>query len=269
MSDAWFVDERVNILRGSQAQDAIRARSDLRYLTEGEGIVRVPAERWTIAQTFERTGWMEKWRGLSDDRNIDHAREFNGYRSLAGRRFAHAIELGCGPFTNLRVIAEVAPLERVSLLDPLIESYLTLPTCRYNRQVLVSHSGRQRIAVGELFAGPIEDTPLDGRSYDLVAMLNVIEHCYDVGKIFDKILSITRPGSVLVFQDYTYDVEKSRRVLAEEYYEAGHPLMVGPGVLHRFMSEHFEMLYYSKVPEKPQEVACPREAAVYFIGVRR
>ena len=49
--EALFVDENVNILRGKDAEKAIGARSDARYLTEGQGIVRVPRDRWKIAQT--------------------------------------------------------------------------------------------------------------------------------------------------------------------------------------------------------------------------
>jgi SAM-dependent methyltransferase len=270
MADAWFVDERVNILRGPPAEAAVRERSDAKYVKEGVGIVAVPRERWAVAQTFERTGWLEKWRGVEDDRNLQHAQDFNGYRVLAGRRFGHAIELGCGPFTNLRVISDVVPIERVSLLDPLLESYLTLPTCRYSRQALRMHFSGRMLPVAEAMALPIEDMPVEGRRYDIVVMMNVIEHCFDVGKIFENLLAIMARGSVLVLQDAVYDPAKTRAMAGEKFYEAGHPLQVGYPVLRRFMEEHFEMLYFARYPDPPDQIeVCPHVGRFYFVGERR
>jgi SAM-dependent methyltransferase len=275
MAEAWFVDEHINILRGPDAEAAVRARSDAQYLVEGEGVTRIPLERWKIAQTFERTGWMEKWRGAGDDRNLDHAAEFNGYRTLfAGmdgkpRHYARAVELGCGPFTNLRVIADVVPTDRVTLLDPLAESYLQLPKCRYTRDTLKTHAGKT-VPVDRLLACPIEQMPADVGAFDLVVMMNVIEHCYDVRTIFDKILSITRPGSVFVFHDAMYDPAKTRAVLDKSYYEAGHPLMVGYSVMETFMAEHFRMRYFSSHPDAADQIeVCPHHGRFYFVGERR
>lgn len=270
MGDAWFVDEGVNILRGEAAERAVRERSDAKFLKEGEGVVSVPRERWQVAQTFERTGWVEKWRSASDDRNIEHAQEFCGYKTIEGRRFGQAIELGCGPFTNARVIGEIAQIDAVTLLDPLLDSYLTLPSCRYSAAGLRAHFGKKVIPVRELLNIPIEEMGTEGRRYDLVMMMNVIEHCFDVHAIFAKILAITGPGSVLAFHDYVYDAEKAKRVLADKYYEAGHPLMVAGPVIEKFLWDNFTPLYYSrrKCPADQIEVQ-PRSGKVYFIGERK
>ncbi|HVT81898.1 MAG TPA: class I SAM-dependent methyltransferase [Phycisphaerae bacterium] len=264
--EALFVDEKVNILRGADAEKAIQARSDARYLTEGQGIVRVPLERWKIAQTFERTGWMEKWRGAGDDRNLLHAEEYNGYRSLAGRTFHHAVELGCGPFTNLRVIGDFAPIENVTLLDPLIESYLQLPKCHYTREALRTHSGGRSMPIAQLHACPIEEMPVT-KKFDLIVMMNVIEHCFDVQKIFEKILALAAPGAIFVFHDCIYDASKTQAVLADKYYEAGHPLMVAYPVMEKFMREHFQTLYFSRCPDAPDQLeVCPHTGRFYFMG---
>jgi SAM-dependent methyltransferase len=268
-AEAWFVDEQINILRGAAAEAAIQTRSDSRYWQAGQGITRIPQERWRIAQTFERAGWMEKWRGATDDRNLFHAEAFNSYHALHGRHFKHAIELGCGPFTNLRVIGDFVRVDAVSLLDPLLESYLQLPKCRYTRQVLRLHSGKQELAVAETFACPIEEMPAQ-RNYDLIVMMNVIEHCFDVELIFEKILAISRPGTVFIFHDSIYDAEKTRSVLERKYYEAGHPLMVGYEVMEQFMARHFSTLYFSRIPEPDDQIeVCPHVGRFYFIGERK
>ena len=268
--EAWFVDEKINILRGADAEKAIAARSDAKYLTEDQGIVQIPAERWKIAQAFERTGWMEKWRGAADSNNLLHAEEYNGYRSIVGRKFSHAIELGCGPFTNLRVIGDFVEIEKVTLLDPLVESYLQLPKCRYTREQLKSQTGEHLMPVAEIHTCPIEEMQIEGRRYDLIVMMNVIEHCFDVQKIFSKILEMAAPGAVLIFHDAIYDVSKTKAVLDAKYYEAGHPLMVAYPVMEKFMREHFEMIYFNRMPDAADQIeVCPHTGTFYFIGKKR
>lgn len=264
--EALFVDEKVNILRGADAEKAIEARSDARYLTEGQGIVRVPLERWKIAQTFERTGWMEKWRGAGDSRNLIHAEEYNGYRSIAGRTFENAIELGCGPFTNIRVIGDFVEVKQVTLLDPLIESYLQLPKCRYTREAIKTHTGERTMPIVQMLTCPLEEMPVTTR-YDLIVMMNVIEHCFDVEKIFAKLLEMAAPGAMFVFHDCIYDPDKTKSVVASKYYEAGHPLMVAYPVMQKFMRDNFETFYFSRCPAPAEQLeVCPHVGRFYFIG---
>lgn len=272
MDEAWYVDEQARVLRGAAAEEAVRERSDARFVSE-DGIVRVTQERWATAQQFERSGWMDRWNGASDDRNLLHAEEFEGYAAIAGRRFARAIELGCGPFTNLRVIADFVEIGKVTLLDPLLESYRGLANCRYREGTLRAHSGDPVLEVEEMLACPIEKMPaiaLAGRKYDLVVMMNVMEHCFDAGLIFRKILEIIEPGGVLIFHDSMYDPQKTRRVVAEKYYEAGHPLMVGYPVMQRFMREFFRELFFKEAPNPPDyPEVCPHAGHFYFLGERR
>ena len=272
MAEAWYVDEQTQVLTGRAAEEAIQKRSDAAFLSQ-DGVVRVSQERWETAQRFERTGWMEKWAGASDDRNLLHAEEYEGYAVLAGQRFERAIELGCGPFTNLRVIADFVKIEKVSLLDPLMESYKQLANCRYRGGTaagLRAHSGDPVLPIAEMLACPIEKMEAQGRNYDLVVMMNVIEHCFDVEGIFGKILEITSSDSVFIFHDSMYDPAKTREVVKGKYYEAGHPLMVGYPVMERFMREYFETLFFRVVPNAPDYLeVCPHNGHFYFIGRRR
>ena len=60
----------------------------------------------------------------ADDHNYLNYLDFAGYQVLTGLRFERVIELGCGPFTNLRYIARRCDISTVELLDPLIGDYL-------------------------------------------------------------------------------------------------------------------------------------------------
>ncbi|MGH9424640.1 MAG: methyltransferase domain-containing protein, partial [Thermoanaerobaculia bacterium] len=222
-----YVDEELHILTGDDAERALREHSDAAYLDPRDGVVRVPRQRWQQAQRYERDTWMVAGAEATDDRNVEHSDGFGGYAALEGRRFMHAIELGCGPFTNLRIIAGHCAIECCSLLDPLIDDYLKHPHCSYDRHSLrtgetqlnaiLSRSlpGRalrrvvravapglltRCLPVAEILSIPIEEMPVSP-AYDLVVMLNVLEHCYDASVIFDKILAILQPGGVFVFHD--------------------------------------------------------------------
>lgn len=290
----WFVDEEFRVLKGHEARQALRETSDAPYLSPDQGIVRIPRQRWEVAQTFERRGWMEKWIGSSDDRNIQHMADFDGYRSLRGKRFEHAIELGCGPFTNLRLIGQVCQINECDLLDPLVESYLEHPNCTYNRHELSCENrvlssfwsllkpplGIRRIInkmmsdlrtakhipVGNLLASPIEEMPTHSR-YDLVVIINVIEHCFDIDLVFQNITKIAAPNAILVFHDKYYSHENVSELTAGHYYEAGHPLMVDRHIVDGFLAKHCIPLYSMVIQKKiPHIDVMSAYEGVFFIG---
>jgi SAM-dependent methyltransferase len=226
--------------------------------------------------------------GSRDDHNYENACGFGGYEALRGLEFRSAIELGCGPFTNLRIIGDVSRVGTCDLLDPLIESYLTHPGCRYTANRLrvdrtrMAQATRSRlrqrlcldgltvsgtIPVGRLIAGPIEEMPLD-RTYDLVVMENVVEHCYDVEAVLSNILSILSDRGILVIHDRYYDSDQVRDRV-NRIYDAAHPLRVDRRQVEAFMADEFEPLFTrtSTVAAEFRGVDVTAET-YYFIGRR-
>jgi SAM-dependent methyltransferase len=290
MGKSSYVDENFNILDGEAARDAVRRNSDARYLTEDRGVVKIPLDRWETAQKYEQKGWMEKWADADSDRNHEHAHEFDAYKPLSGMVFEHAIELGCGPFTNLRFIARMAAIRRCTLLDPLIESYLGHRKCAYTRSCLRARGELEsrlesrrvprwlsrlatptvrrlfcrRLPIAELIAKPIEQMPTEGRRYDLIVLINVLEHCYDAELIFDQIRKIAGPKAVFIFHDKYHSHEQIGQVLKETLYDAGHPLFVDRKVIDAFLDGSCDCLY-RKLVRKPHPVLSFCDG-LYFIG---
>lgn len=290
-----YVDEHLHILKGEEAEKALREHSDAGYLDPHDGVVRVPKQRWQQAQRYERDTWMVANTDASDDRNAVHRDGFSGYAAIGGRTFQHAIELGCGPFTNLRIIGEHCTIARCSLLDPLIEDYLHHPHCTYDRRSLrttETHFGTtlgrslpgralrralratapgmvvRRIPVGELLSMPIEEMPA-GHTYDLVVMLNVLEHCYDATVIFDKILAILQPGGVFIFHDKLFTAAEAKEDVKTRF-DAGHPLRVGGRVIESFLEENFTALFtrHGIVEDGFEDHDLSRDG-IYYIGMRK
>ena len=262
-SEYSFIDRNWQFIKGDQARPLVEKFSDRPYLQGDRGIVRVPRDRWHVAQDAEANAWMNLWQGNVQDRNLDHFIMFDKYKPLADRRYDHAIELGCGPFSNLSFVGMACQVARCSLLDPLIQSYVSHPNCTYRGSHLVNNvvGEAPQIPIVERIASPIEDMPTD-RRYDLVVMINVIEHCFDVDLIFDRIATILAPGGMFCFHDKYFSTEEIEHDLTYTY-DAGHPLKVEMNALEAFLTRDY-------VPRFRRTISTePGYDSLYFIGERR
>jgi hypothetical protein len=167
--------------------------SDVRFLTD-DGVLEVDAERWRVAQEYETYSMLHRNAKRADDRNGEHAERFGEYRSIAGLCFADYVELGCGPFTNSRLILPKIKTRTVTLLDPLIEQYVTHKHCSYTKGTLCGHPVR-------LIPYGIEEISLSKHKscFDIVVLVNVIEHCRSAQKVLDVILSLLCRTAYLFF----------------------------------------------------------------------
>jgi SAM-dependent methyltransferase len=262
-----YIDEDVTVHQGAQAAARVAAKAAAAEVDPSRGVTRVDRARWDEAQRYERTTWLRHGRRVFTDRNEYHRRRFDDYALLRGRRFARAVELGCGPFTNLRLMLERCRIDEVHLLDPLIGSYLEHPFCRYRggrlggllnehparlagylrRPAAAWRSKLNDLRIGGWRGRPVTLTEAMIESYaptgafDLVVMINVLEHCQDAQAVLERIDRILAPGGWLVFHDKLYDADRVRR-LVEVLYDAGHPLRVDRTVVESFLERRFEPL---------------------------
>lgn len=289
---AIYVDENRNIFQGEEAKKKLDEKNDFEFAHMETGVTKVSHERWEQAQKYEEACWFESL-NAADDRNFFHYLAFDKYHNLVGKQFEHAIELGCGPFTNLRIISKVANVTKIDLEDPLIHKYLSHPNVRYSNSLLrngdfaldpffvksirkvcrlFSHrlankiTVSRKIKVDKLYNCGIEEMPIN-RKYDLIVIVNVIEHCQDVERIFDVIKMISKPGTILVFADKKYDGKEVYELLKSEYFEAGHPLMVDFSIISDFLKSNFATLFERTIVEKGEEEDLGLEfETYYFIG---
>jgi|GEM_PF-650291 len=252
----YFVDESIREYHGDAAARKLAEKNDSRFLS-GHGIVQVDAGRWAEAQRYERKTWLEQNLAASDDRNEFHKAQFDGYKSIAGRRFENVIELGCGPFTNLRLVLPLIQAHGVvDLLDPLIDGYLTHPHCTYANRKLLGRDVRT-------YASPIETFAPDAQ-YDLVVMINVLEHCYDIPQIFRNISGMLRTGGTFVFADVTTTPEALR---ATKTYDAGHPIRMLDEYLTGVLSAGFTTLFHNQFRDVSH--LQHRDICHYFVGTKK
>ena len=179
----------------------------------------------------------------------------------------NVIELGCGPFTNLRTIVNnLTGIEQIHLLDPLIDDYLYHPGCQYKNKRMFN--GRRCLISGCLcyynivtHNTPIEECKIETK-FDLIIMNNVLEHCYDIEVIFDKIYNMLSENGIFVFGDVYFlseDIEELSNVL----YDSGHPLRLSKD----FMDKALEK--YTSIFDKSFSTNSEgRHFEKYFIGIK-
>jgi SAM-dependent methyltransferase len=233
MTDEFlFISSPVSVQRGDAARVALEATNDAAHYTEGKGVLSVPLERWQKAQAYERETWLVHAVNSTDDRNLEHADRFEGYKALP-KKLGDVIELGCGPFTNLRLILPERTAEHITLLDPLADEYrVHHPHCPYKERML----GESRVNV---IALSIEEWDTLGKSfrdtrYDTVIMINVLSHYQDAQKVSDWIDVHLKKGGHLVFAEPVRDIDPAR------LYDVGHPLSYNQDVIETFLKPYKE-----------------------------
>ena len=123
---------------------------DTRYVKDGL-ITRVDHKRWIAAQQSEKECWEKAWH-LHDDWNSWWKSQFDSYEMLEALLpdDPKIIEVGCGPFTNLRLIESVTQYKNPVLYasNPLMESYTNLPSCwiKETNRVLKSNEQLEKLS---------------------------------------------------------------------------------------------------------------------------
>lgn len=279
------------VLRGEEARQALALANDAEFYVSGEGIPRVSRSRWEIAQQAEGTHWFgdgSKPPLTGDDRNIVHFSRFDGYRAIQDLKFNSAIEFGSGPFTNLRLIAKVvSDIGQVTLLDPGLDVYMNHPGRYFNKYSLARVSPsylmarlwpliprklkdfrlsirKRSIPIGALVSHAAEG--FDGHhKFDLVVMVNVLEHCMDSSRVLDAVFSSLAPGGILILSEKTH-LDESVRIGLLNIYDVAHPIRVTKKAIEERL-DGFEILFHAS-HEDPVSLYLPGTEESYWIAKR-
>jgi 2-polyprenyl-3-methyl-5-hydroxy-6-metoxy-1,4-benzoquinol methylase len=234
-----FVNKEIEVTEGESASKLISEKNEIKFFEEHIGIKKIDKPRWLEAQYYERKTWCDSARSMITDRNEEHQKNFDNYKLLPSilRNDLSVIELGCGPYTNLRLILPSIKksIDCIDLLDPLINDYmLNSPNCTYKNKIL-----------GFLYPVNIFNTTIEEfknpRKYDLVVMINVLDHCFDVDLVFEKISNIMNEDGILLLGERVYK-GKDLKESIENTYDAGHPIRISEEYFNNKLSL-FKVLY--------------------------
>lgn len=222
MSKIW-IGSPTDVRYQKDAEAALIKINDSKYWDDENGIITVDHDRWKKAQQFESAGWLTHWRDANSDRNDEHQRGFNNYAAVP-KNLGDVIEIGCGPFTQLKTIQQNRKIISVTLLDPLLERYHQLPNCTYK-------DGQFMDLPTTLICTPAEQLKPVGK-FDTAICINVLEHVQDVPKILLALHQCLRPKGILIFGERVYD-----GLNINDIYDIGHPVRMKKIVVTDFLKQ--------------------------------
>lgn len=227
MTDPIFITSPVSVLTGDAARAALETTNDSAYMTPGKGVLSVPFERWQRAQQYERETWLTYGINETDSRNYEFAALLDGYKALP-KKLGHVIELGCGPFTNWRIIQQGHVANEVILLDPLADDYQSQhPNCAYRLGGEIDN-----VYYPVRWVNSTIENYDRSETFDTVVIINVLSHCQDVNKVFDWINTHLKKGGYLVFGEPARDID------VMQVFDVGHPLSYNQSVIDDFLAAY-------------------------------
>jgi SAM-dependent methyltransferase len=244
----------------------------------GGGRLAVDRERWERAQAWELAFWrgaqrktgarriiyplvrpllvaLESKRATGDDWNLWWRRQLESYRFLPVN-LGDVIELGCGPYTNVRLILRGRTARRVVCSDPLAGEYVTF------RHRWLARAARKGWV--EIDTHPIEECPFPPGSFDVVVLINVLDHVMDAEVCLRTAVELVRPGGYLIFGQDLSEREGTRPT----WFDEGHPIRLTIGDVSPVLQQ-FDLLV-QKVLSREESRDPRTQAGVWvFAGKRR
>jgi len=239
---------------------------------------QVSNERWKEAQQWEERHWIGAqrarakygknyiWRVLSlfglvpkhrgDDWNYWWKQAFDHYAFLP-ESVENAIEVGCGPYTNIRLVQERCQTRHLVLSDPLIRTYvkfkLTFVADLYKRAACI------------LDDHPLEALPFADDYFDLSVMINVLDHVQDARACMENLIRVTRPGGWLILgQDLSNDEDV--KALHDDPGLVGHPIKLDEAWFKPWLEQGFEPVLHKVLNRQEGRAPDGHYATLLFAG---
>ena len=202
---------------------------------EEHGLSSVDRDRWKRAQEWELDFWrreqqktgvkgfalkvagpllraIQSRRATGDDWNEWWRDQFDGYSFLPSH-IGDYIELGCGPYTNTRLVMRGRTADRVICSDPLADEYV-----KFRGRWLADAASKGLVEVDN---HPIEDLPFPPGSFDVVVIINVLDHVMDADACMRNAINLLKPGGYFIFGQNLANPEMRGK---HEWFEEGHPI---------------------------------------------
>ncbi len=217
---------------------------DTKYV-DNDQILKIDHQRWIEAQEFEKKCWQESWH-IGSDWQDWWQKKFNGYDILENNlpEEINAIEVGCGPFTNIRIVESVLQYKtiKITLSDPLIDSYLNLPSCW-------TKDNQKRVVIDR---SQLENLKFADEIFDLLICVNVLDHVEDVDKCFSEMHRVIKKDGILVLGQDLTDWTKRGDPTPQQDQDQGHPVRVRSEGLEKYLMKYTSLLNKIVESRNPQ-----------------
>lgn len=253
-------------------------------------VLSIDEEKWGNAQEFESACWvtdnqknsrlsvvMKFLRALKkspqhffellryrdfyagDDWNFWWKDKFDNYRLLP-KHISKALEVGCGPYTNMRLISKLKSVDEMHCVDPLMDLYKS-----FKLNWLAEMAKKGKIFT---YAGKGEELKFSDNSFDLVVCNNVLDHVQDAEACLSEIYKVLKPGGYFVFgQDLSNeeDIEKQNK---KEGGAVGHPIKLHEHALDTLLGERYEIKMKKILPREKGRSPRYHYGTYLFVGTK-
>ncbi|MGH8010357.1 MAG: class I SAM-dependent methyltransferase [Candidatus Binatia bacterium] len=237
----------------------------------------VDEKRWQRAQEWELAFWLREqkppiWKRIGlgvlgpllrplgsplatgDDWNLWWREQFDNYEFLP-RDLGDYIELGCGPYTNTRLIVKGREARRIICSDPLAREYLN-----FKKRWLARAHEKGLVTID---SHAIEELTLSPQSFDTVVLINVLDHVLDAERCMEIATGLLRPGGYLIFgQDLADPASFGNREY--EWFEEGHPIRLTAEDVSPWLKP-FETVLEKTVPPRDKRL---QTGVLVFAGTK-
>lgn len=254
-------------------------------------VISVENQKWLDAQTFERRCWTRdnqhnsrlaiilkflrtlkkspkrffeliRYRDfyVGDDWNFWWKEKFDNYQILPSH-FGAALEVGCGPYTNIRIISKLKKIDKIYCVDPLMNLYLSF---KLNWLTEMSKKGKIFTSVGRG-----ESLEFPNKSFDLVVCNNVLDHVQDARACLSEISRVLKVGGYFVFgQDLSSetDINKQQR---EDRGFIGHPIKLHHQTLDQLLGNMYEIKMRKILPRVASRNPRHHYGTYIFVGAKK
>ncbi len=193
-----------------------------------------------------------------DDWNYWWMKQFDGYKVLP-KFFEKSLEVGSGPYTNMRLLSRLVKVKEMYFTDPLMHIYKAFRLTWLSRM----------FAKGKIHAltGKAEQIDFSDKFFDLVVCNNVLDHVENAEQCLSEMSRVLRPGGYFVFgQELTNSDDLKVPTWRDD---VGHPIK-----LHQiFLDKVLALIYESKfkrILSRDEGRNKPHNYGTYiFIGQKR
>jgi SAM-dependent methyltransferase len=241
---------------------------------------RTDVANWHVAQDWERDFWLRQqknlakfgknqiWRVLAafgivdkyrgDDDNQWWAKCFDNF-SFLPKKAENVIEVGCGPYTNMRLVRKACEPAHLFLSDPLIRTYVGFKMTFVNQMY--------RDATCYLDDHALEDLPYKDSFFDLAVMLNVLDHVQDANACMRSLIRITKPGGIIIIgQDLTNEDDLRAH---PDGMRTGHPITLNEEWFRPHLEGKFDSIVWKTLPRSAGRTPQWHCGTLLFAGIKR
>ena len=257
-------------------------------MSKNAEILKTSEKRWSDAQEFERSLWITnnqrnsylkilakfvravknpkmlfnylKYRDFycGDDWNYWWMEQFENYIMLP-KSVERALEIGCGPYTNIRLISKICKIKEIYCCDPLIDAYIS-----FKLTWLSTAASRKKIRISN---DKCENLTFDDNYFDLIVCINVLDHVQNADKCLKEMIRLAKQDGFIVFgQDLSDEEDLSNRIVCDDI---GHPIKIHHTTLDVILDDVCECRLKKILPRDKGRNPIAHYGTYIFIGQKK